>query len=156
MATINANNDMTHHFTFTAPYGNNTVRYHRLSTAGTTGTIDQGLDKKAIGAGDVVILGDLPCGFVLTDAIVSVVTGFTGAASLGFKYKDGKDSEEVPQNDKYFFDAKDVQTAGVIRADKQTMVKLPKDAQLIMTFAAANTKKSELRVAIMGELVGAP
>ena len=93
MATINANNDMTHHFTFTAPYGNNTVRYHRLSTAGTTGIIDQGLDKKAIGAGDVVILGDLPCGFVLTDAIVSVVTGFTGAASLGFKYKDGKDSE---------------------------------------------------------------
>ena len=99
---------------------------------------------------------NLPRGFVLTDAIVSVVTGFTGAASLGFKYKDGEDSTEVPQNDKYFFDAKDVSTAGVIRADKQTMVKLPKDAQLIMTFAAANTKKSELRAAIMGELVGAP
>lgn len=154
MATINAINDMTHHFTFTAPYGNNTVRYHRLSTA-TTGIIDQGLEKKPIGAGDVVVLGDIPEGMVLTDAIVSVVIGFTGTASLGFRYKDGKDHDKIKQNDKYFFDAKDVSAVGVIRADKQTLDKLPKDAELIMTFAGANTKQSELRVAVMGELVGA-
>lgn len=155
MAILNASNDMTHHFTFTAPYGNNTVRYHRLSTAETTGIIDQGFEKKPIGAGDVVVLGDIPEGMVLTDAIVAVTKPFTGTASLGFRYKDGVNDPKAPQNDKYFFDGKDVATAGVIRADKQTLLKVTKDAELIMTFAAANTLESELKVAVMGELVGA-
>ena len=154
MATLTVNQPLTHHYTYTAPYGNATERTHQLVT-NDKGIAQNSNEKAAIEAGDVVILGELPEGFCMTDATVFVMKGFTGAASLGFEYADGIDHPDVPQDDKYFFEDKVIADAARIRADGSKLYVLPKPANLILTCAAANTKASELRVVVNGELVGA-
>lgn len=146
-------NHLTHHFTSTAPYGNDTSRTHWLTT-NEAGIVESSLDKKAIEAGDKVVLASLPEGFCMADATLYVMKPLTGNASLGFEYVDGEDDKDVPQNDKYFFADKDVGTKSRIRADGSDLVVLPKDAYLILTCASAHTKESIVRVEVRGELMG--
>ena len=139
------------------PYGNVTTLAFALATAANGGAI--GADSAAaIGIGDVIDLGPLPEGMRLDDAQVLVTTGMTATitGSLGFKYEDGADSTEAPQDAAYFGSGIDLATAGRKRATGTKLLTLAKPARLILTTAvAANAKASDLKVLVYGEQVGA-
>ena len=139
------------------PYGNATLLPFVLKTNALGAAI--GSDTAvAIASGDVVDLGELPEGMRLLDAQLIVTTAMTAAVtgSLGFVYSDGVNSTEVPQDAAYFLAAGAVLNAtGRLRANGTKVVTLPKSARLILTTAgAANAKASEIRVEVLGELVG--
>lgn len=93
----------------------------------------------------------------MDDASVFVTTGMTATitGSLGFKYADGVDSTEVPQDAAYFGAGIDLAAAGRKRATGSKLVTLPKPARLILTTAvAANAKVSDIKVLVSGEQVG--
>lgn len=139
------------------PYGNLSVLTFALLTAATGGAV--GADSStALGVGDVVDLGPLPEGMRLDDASVLVKLGMTATitGSLGFKYEDGVDSAEVPQDAAYFGASMNLAAAGRVRATGSKLVTLPKPARLILTTAvAANAKASEINVQVFGEQLGA-
>lgn len=139
------------------PYGNLSVLTFALLTAATGGAV--GADSStALGVGDVVDLGPLPEGMRLDDASVLVKLGMTATitGSLGFKYEDGVDSAEVPQDAAYFGAGMNLATVGRVRATGSKLVTLPKPARLILTTAvAANAKASEINVQVFGEQLGA-
>lgn len=158
MADIKSKNKfLTHYFGATVPFGNHSVLTYFIDTDDTGALINSDTDTP-VTTGDVIDLGELPEGFCMTDAQVFVMTGMTdtATASLGFRYEDGKDDAEVPQDDEYFLKAgADVATTGRLRADGEKLVILPKTARLILTMAgASNAKASSIRVAISGELTG--
>lgn len=139
------------------PYGNHTVLPFSLLTNATGAALNSN-SQAAIAAGDVVVLGTLPAGMRLEDAQLIIKTGMTATitGSLGFRYKDGVDSVDVPQDAAYFLAAgADLATAARLRANTAKLVTLPKDAELILTTAVApNAKVSELHALIVGELTG--
>lgn len=159
MATIkNRSKFLTHYFGATVPYGNQTVLTYEVIT-NNTGVLTPSDSNTPIAIGDVIDVGVLPEGFCMTDATVFVMEGMTAltTAKVGFVYADGKDHDKVPQDAEYFVKSgADLATAGRIRANGNKLVVLPKEARLILTIAgAANAKKSHLRIAVSGELVGA-
>lgn len=139
------------------PYGNLTTLAFVLATTA-AGAVVGADSSAAIGIGDTVVIGTLPAGMKLHDAIVKVSTAFTAAvtADIGFQYADGVDDATVPQNAAYFAVAEALNTAGVYRmATTVPVVKLPKDALLVLTFAgAANAKAALADILIQGELGG--
>ena len=140
-----------------APYGNLSVLAYALKTL-VTGAVDNSDAVGALGVGDVVDLGLLPEGMRLDDAQILVTTGMTATitGSLGFKYEDGVDDANVPQDAAYFGAGIDLATAGRKRATGTKLVTLPKPARLILTTAvAANAKVSDIKVLVNGELTGA-
>lgn len=158
MADIKSKNRfLTHYFGATVPFGNMSVLTYYADTNATGALINS--DKvTAVATGDVIDLGELPEGFCMTDATLFVVTGMTATAtaSLGFRYEDGEDDADVPQDAAYFIKAgADLATAGRVRANGSKLVILPKTARLILTMAgASNAKASSIRVAVTGELTG--
>lgn len=158
MADIRSKNKMlTHYFGATVPYGNHSVLTYYIDT-NDTGALINSDTSTPVKTGDVIDIGELPEGFCMTDAQLFVMTGMTATAtaSLGFRYEDGEDDADVPQDDEYFLKAgADVATAGRLRADGEKLVILPKTARLILTMAgASNAKKSSIRVSVSGELTG--
>lgn len=158
MADIKSKNKfLTHYFGATVPFGNNSVLTYFIDTDDTGALINSDTDTP-VATGDVIDVGELPEGFCMTDAQVFVMTGMTATAtaSLGFRYEDGVDDNDVQEDAEYFLKAgADVATAGRLRADGEKLVVLPKTARLILTMAGAdNAKKSSIRVAISGELTG--
>ncbi|CAE6949686.1 conserved protein of unknown function [Ectopseudomonas oleovorans] len=138
------------------PYGNVTNLVFPLATNADGAAVDSD-SAAAIAAGDVIDLGPLPEGLRLDDASVFVTTGMTATitGSLGFKYADGVDSTEVPQDAAYFGAGIDLAAAGRKRATGSKLVTLPKPARLILTTAvAANAKVSDIKVLVSGEQVG--
>lgn len=139
------------------PYGNLSVLTFALLTAASGAAIAAD-SAVALAAGDVVDLGPLPEGMRLDDASVLVKLGMTATitGSLGFKYEDGVDSAEVPQDAAYFGAGMNLATVGRVRATGSKLVTLPKPARLILTTAvAANAKASEINVQVFGEQLGA-
>lgn len=138
------------------PYGNVTNLLFLLATTAAGAAINSD-SAAAIASGDVVDLGPLPEGMRLDDASVFVTTGMTATitGSLGFKYEDGVDSAEVPQDAEYFGAGIDLAAAGRKRATGSKLVTLPKPARLILTTAvAANAKASDIKVLVSGEQAG--
>ena len=138
------------------PYGNVTNLVFPLATNAAGAAVNSD-SAAAIGIGDVIDLGPLPEGLRLDDASVFVTTGMTATitGSLGFKYADGVDSAEVPQDAAYFGTGIDLAAAGRKRATGSKLVTLPKPARLILTTAvAANAKVSDIKVLVSGEQVG--
>jgi len=139
------------------PYGNLTTLRATLETAANGGAKNAD-SATALAIGDVVVLEKLPAGFVLEDAQVIVSTGMTASVtgSLGFKYADGVDSTDVPQDAAYFGAGLDLATAARLRAaTAKAPVKLDKDAFLVLTIAgAANAKASRIDVIVHGERLG--
>lgn len=138
------------------PYGNVTNLLFSLATNAAGAAINSDT-AAAVGSGDVVDLGPLPEGMRLDDASVFVVVGMTATitGSLGFKYEDGVDSTEVPQDAAYFGAGIDLAAAGRKRATGSKLVVLPKAARLILTTAvAANAKASDIKVLVSGEQLG--
>jgi len=158
MSDIKARNSMlTHYFGATVPYGNASILSYHLET-NAIGAVVNGDSTDAIADGDVIDLGELPEGFLLDDAQLFVIAGATASvtASLGFKYEDGVDDAEIPQDAEYFLAAgADLATAGRLRADGGKLVILPKTARLILTVAGAVDQESAIRVTVTGELTGA-
>jgi hypothetical protein len=155
MATVKLNSAHMRQFG-NAPYGNVTSLAFALATAANGGAIAAD-SAAAIGIGDVIDLGPLPEGMRLDDASVFVTTGMTATitGSLGFKYEDGVDSAEVPQDAAYFGAGIDLAAAGRKRATGSKLVTLPKPARLILTTAvAANAKASDIKVVVTGEQLG--
>ena len=123
------------------PYGNTTTRSFNLTTKA-NGAATNSDTAAAIGNGDSVVLGLLPAGMLLQDAVATVSDAFTAltVGKLGFAYTDGVDSTEVPQDDDYFFDTATLtlHTLGTYRKVTSTApVRLPKDANLVLISSGA-------------------
>lgn len=156
MATITLKRAKHRNFGGAAPYGNLTVLAFSLATIA-NGSASEADVATAIGIGDVIDLGPLPEGMRLEDAIVIVATGMTATitGSLGFKYEDGVDDSNVPQDAAYFGAGMALATAGRVRATGSKLQTLPKPARLTLTTAvAANAKVSDIKVLVYGELKG--
>lgn len=156
MATVSLKSALKRQFGNT-PYGNLSVLSFALATLASGAAADSD-STAAIAAGDVIDLGPLPEGLRLDDAQIIVTTGMTATitGSLGFKYEDGTDSTEAPQDADYFGSGIDLAAAGRKRATGTKLLTLPKPARLILTTAvAANAKASDLKVLVYGEQVGA-
>lgn len=138
-------------------YGNTTT-FHFLLKTGATGAALESNSSAAIASGDEVDLGRLPEGMRLDDASILISTGMTATitGSLGFKYEDGVDDADVPQDAAYFGTGLNLATAARLRASAaKALVTLPKPARLILTTAvAANAKASQIDVLVTGELKG--
>lgn len=155
MATVTLKNLFQRQFG-NVPYGNVTNLLFLLAT-NAAGAATNSDSAAAIASGDVIDLGPLPDGMRLDDASVFVTTGMSATitGSLGFKYEDGVDSAEVPQDAAYFGAGIDLAAAGRKRATGSKLVTLPKSARLILTTAvAANAKASDIKVLVSGEQAG--
>lgn len=156
MATVSLKSALKRQFG-NNPYGNLSVLSFALATLASGAAADSD-STTAIAAGDVIDLGPLPEGLRLDDAQIIVSTGMTATitGSLGFKYEDGTDSTEAPQDAAYFGSGIDLAAAGRKRATGTKLLTLAKPARLILTTAvAANAKASDLKVLVYGEQVGA-
>lgn len=154
MATVTAQQFRSRQFGST-PYGNKTVLPFTLKTNAVGAAIDSS-QATALAIGDVVVLGTLPAGMLITDSTVIVSTAMTAlvTGSLGILYVDGVDSTLLPQSASMFGAGLVLNAAGRLRnATTNALAKLPKDAYLILTTAgAANAKASVVDVVIEGEL----
>lgn len=154
MATVTTQQYRARQFGST-PYGNKSVLPFKLKTNAAGAAIDSS-QATALQIADVVILGSLPAGMLITDSTVIVSTAMTALAtgSLGIVYVDGEDSTILPQSASMFGAGLVLNAAGRLRnATTGALVKLPKDAYLTLTLAgAANVKASEIDVVIEGEL----
>ena len=156
MATVSLKSALKRQFG-NNPYGNLSVLSFALTTLASGAAADSD-STAAIAAGDVIDLGPLPEGLRLDDAQIIVTTGMTATitGSLGFKYEDGTDSTEAPQDAAYFGSGIDLAAAGRKRATGTKLLTLAKPARLILTTAvAANAKASDIKVLVYGEQVGA-
>ena len=156
MATVSLKSALKRQFG-NNPYGNLSVLSFALATLASGAAADSD-STAAIAAGDVIDLGPLPEGLRLDDAQIIVTTGMTATitGSLGFKYEDGTDSTEAPQDAAYFGSGIDLAAAGHKRATGTKLLTLAKPARLILTTAvAANAKASDIKVLVYGEQVGA-
>ena len=155
MATVSLKSALKRQFG-NNPYGNLSVLSFALATLASGAAADSD-STTAIAAGDVIDLGPLPEGLRLDDAQIIVSTGMTATitGSLGFKYEDGTDSTEAPQDAAYFGSGIDLAAAGRKRATGTKLLTLAKPARLILTTAvAANAKASDIKVLVTGELTG--
>ena len=156
MATVSLKSALKRQFG-NNPYGNLSVLSFALATLASGAAADSD-STAAIASGDVIDLGPLPEGLRLDDAQIIVTTGMTATitGSLGFKYEDGTDSTEAPQDAAYFGSGIDLAAAGRKRATGTKLLTLAKPARLILTTAvAANAKASDIKVLVYGEQVGA-
>lgn len=156
MATIKMKKYQSRQFGGFSPFGNVTSLVFGMATNASGAPIDAD-STAALAVGDVVVLGTLPEGMRLEDASVFVSTGMTASVTgkLGFRYVDGTDSTDVPQDDAYFAASANLATAGRVRANGSKLVVLPKEAELVLTLAgAANAKASDIKVLVTGELTG--
>ena len=158
MATIVKKQHRVRQFGHT-PYGNFSTILYTLDTAAAGYVIDSNVEAGPIAIGDVIDLGPLQEGFRLEDCQIRVITPMTAAVvgNLGFKYGDGIDSVAVPQDDDYFGAGLVLNATGVLRFNRALpVVKLPKEARLVLTLAgAANAKASKIEIFIRGEM-GSP
>lgn len=138
-------------------YGNTTVFTFSLK-CDTNGEMLDADSEATLKIADVVDLGPLPEGMRLDDAQTLVHAVMTDAATgkLGFKYEDGEDDANVPQDAEYFgTTAIDMATLGRVRATGTKSVILPKPARLILTHGGAeNVKPASVTFLVMGELLG--
>lgn len=142
-----------------APYGNAAILRFALETKA-NGSLKDGNSAAALGIGDKVILGKLPAGLLVHDALAIVSDAFTASVThnIGFEYVDGVDDTDVPQDADYFF-ASLSNAVGRTRANNTGVrpVKLPKDAWLVAVVGgAAHASLGLLDLVIEGELRGAP
>ena len=137
------------------PYGNKSVLTFKLKTNAIGAAIDSS-QAAALAIGDVVVLGSLAAGMLVTNTTVLVSNamsaGVTG--SLGIAYVDGVDSALLPQNAALYGAGLVLNAVGRLRTTTTNeLIKLPKDAYLILTVAgAANAKVSTVDVIVEGEL----
>ena len=126
---------------FDSPYGNLTSKKFELETNSSGVAINiSDASPSALTSGDTVILGLLPKGLELIDClgICEDVGVASSTLAVGFKYTDGVDDSDVPQDADYFFAAFSLNAANRTRANNTAVksVTLPKDAWLYVTHSA--------------------
>ncbi len=141
------------------PYGNASKLKFTFET-NANGSLKDGNSLAALAIADKVVLGKLPAGFEIHDALAITSDAFTASVThnIGFEYVDGADDASVPQDADYFFTALS-NAAGRTRANNTAVrpIKLPKDAWLVAVVAgAAHASVGVLDIVIEGELRGAP
>ncbi|PPC98356.1 MAG: hypothetical protein CTY35_05390 [Methylotenera sp.] len=159
MATVTKKNAYSQAQHGGVPYGNASKLKFTFETKA-NGSLKDGNSTAALAIADKVILGKLPAGFEIHDALAIVSDAFTASVThaIGFEYVDGADDAEVPQDADYLFAALS-NAAGRTRASNTAVrpVKLPKDAWLVAVVAgAAHASGGVLDLVIEGELRGAP
>ena len=140
-----------------SPYGNASSMAYKVKTNAVGAVMDTDDLITPLAIADVIDIGPLIEGMRLDDALVVVETGMTAGVtgSIGFRYEDGVDSDEFPQDAAYFMAGANLATPARLRANGTKLVTLPKPARLILTIAgAANAKASEITIIVTGEQVG--
>lgn len=132
------------------PWGNEHGLHYTLITNAIGAAVGSN-SAAALAIADKVVLGRIPAGSVLNDALMIVSTTFTASVTgtLGFEYADGVDDADVPQDADYFAAAGMVLTtaARLRQSTAVAPVTLPKDALLVLVIAgAANAKAARLDV----------
>ncbi len=156
MATVALNQFNKRQFGGASPYGNTTTLHYAFTTNSSGGAVDAD-SSAALAIADVLDLGPLPEGMRLDDASIFVVNAMKASVtcSLGFKYEDGVDSTDVPQDAAVFGTGLALSSVARVRANAGKLLTLPKPARLIMTFAGAgNDEVSDIRVLVNGVLQG--
>lgn len=157
MAIVNVRQHRVRQFGNT-PYGQYSAIKYGITTGAAGFVNNAGLSAGTTDIGDVIVIGTLQQDQLLIDSQTIVKVAMTAAVtgSLGFRYSDGVDDATVPQDAAYFGTGLVLNATGLLRKNTAKLVKLPKEAQLILTIAgAANAKVSEIDFIIMGEL-GSP
>lgn len=144
---------------YSAPAGNAYRGTFELEVA--AGILVDSNKATAIAADDVVMLGILPAGLNIHDALMIINDAFaaTSTFDIGFEYVDGVDDSNVPQDADYFTSGLAASTLARTRANNTAVapVTLPKDAYLIVTNkVAAQDTGSKLSVIVEGILTGHP
>lgn len=138
-------------------YGN-AQKLHFVLSTDSTGKVLGANTLAAFNKDDEVALGILPAGMRLHDSLANVTTPLsaTTTMTIGFKYVDGIDDTNVPQDAAYFGAGLVVDTAGRLRnATTKPSVRLPKDAYLVVKLNVANnTKASRTEVTIDAAMEG--
>lgn len=122
------------------PFGNLSVLpFSQAFASGVAADTDKAT---AVAIDDVMILGTLPKGLTIKDAVIKATAAIGAASStltVGFKYVDGVDSTAVPQDADYFCAAIANTAAYIARASNTAVspVTLPKDAYLTATVNTA-------------------
>lgn len=142
------------------PYGNKSVLQFNVTT-NSSGVMTDGDSTAAGGTSDELIIGILPAGMKLMDCLAIVSDAFAASQTVkvGFRYVDGVDSTDVPQDADYFFAALALSAAGRTRANNTAVapVTLPKDAYLVLDLdGAAMSAVGVLDLLVEGVLNGAP
>jgi len=137
MATITKKNVDTQ-FLHTAPYGNVWANQYHFETNSAGVWVDS--DKTtAIASGDNCLLGILPGGLKILDALIirSNVFKASATASIGFQYCDGVNaSAPAAQDPVYFCTTLALSSLGVTRkTETKVPLTLPKDAYLTLLHA---------------------
>lgn len=157
MATVNLKSSAHARQFGNNPWGNVTSLKYSLATNASGGALNAD-SATALAIGDVVDLGPLPEGLRLEDATILVSDALTASVtcSLGFKYEDGVDSSEAPQDAAYFGSSLSLAATARVRATGSgKLITLPKPARLILTVSgAANDSAGALSVIVQGELTG--
>lgn len=134
--------------------GNLTTYRATLNTSAAGAAADSN-STAALAVGDKVVLNVLPAGMLLEDAQIIVSTAMTATVtgSLGFEYKDGVDSTDVPQDAAYFGAGIVLSATGRVRtASSKAPVTLAKEANLVLTMAGTtNAKASRVDFIVHGE-----
>lgn len=143
-----------------APYGNLSVLQFNITTDA-NGVYVDGDAAAAPTAADELLIGILPAGMKLMDALMIVSDAFTATATakVGFRYVDGVDVATAPQSATYFTAALVLNAVGRYKADNNTVapLTLPKDAYLVIDWdVATNAAVGVADILIYGVLTGAP
>lgn len=158
MATVTIKRQAHRTFGATVPYGNVTSLAYDLATNSSGAVVGSDAGQSAATpAGTVIVLGYLPSGMRLDDAVMTIEEGMTDdvVGKLGFIYEDGVDVDST-QDDAYFLSGVAMKTAAKVRATgTKVPFKLPKPALLVLTTSTeANAKVSKLTVVVSGVVVG--
>lgn len=142
------------------PYGNKSVLSFNVTT-NSSGVMTDGDSTGAGGTSDELIIGILPAGMTLMDGLAIVSDAFAASQTVkvGFRYVDGVDSTDVPQDADYFFAALALSAAGRTRANNTAVrpVTLPKPAYLVLDLdGAAMSVAGVLDLLVEGVIGGAP
>jgi hypothetical protein len=143
----------------TAAYGNETRLRFNL-TLNSSGVLVDSDHTDAIQVGDTILLGIIPAGFEIHDALFTVSDAFTGSTtcSVGYKYVDGVDA--TPAEDAaYFVPATQALSSTAIfrKTGIKAPAKLPKDAYLTLLWAgAAADAAGILDISVIGVWTGLP
>jgi hypothetical protein len=136
------------------PFGNNAIRRIRMET-NAAGILKESNATAAVAIADILVLEELPKGFVWHDAIavVSTAAGQAATVNIGFRYADGVDDASFPQSNTAFFAALALNaTSRTSTVTKLPMKPLPKAAYVVAVVAgAALSSASVTQVAIEGE-----
>ena len=157
MATVALNQYQKRQFGGGNPYGNVSNFVFAFTTNSSGAAVDSD-STSALAIGDVLDLGLLQEGMRLDDASIFIANAMKASVtcSLGFKYEDGVDDSNVPQDAAYFGTSLALSSTGRVRANTGKLLTLPKPARLIMTFAGANNDEAiDIKVLVTSELTGA-